>query len=46
VRLARIAGALDAVDVRYLVDGSGNLLALWERHAVLFTLEGPPTRFS
>jgi hypothetical protein len=41
VSLERLAAALDAVDVRYLTDGCGSLLALWERHAVLFTLEGP-----
>jgi hypothetical protein len=28
-------------DCRYLADGDGNLLAMWERHAVLVTLEGP-----
>jgi hypothetical protein len=37
----RLSHALDAVDIRYLTDVSGSLLALWERHAVLFTLEGP-----
>ncbi|HEX5595744.1 MAG TPA: YbjN domain-containing protein [Micromonosporaceae bacterium] len=41
VTLSRIGGALDRLDVRYLADGVGNLLAMWERHAVLFTLEGP-----
>jgi hypothetical protein len=41
VTLERLAQALDAVDIRYLTDVSGSLLALWERHAVLFTLEGP-----
>ncbi|HEX5542836.1 MAG TPA: YbjN domain-containing protein [Micromonospora sp.] len=41
VTLSRIGGALDRLDVRYLADGAGNLLAMWERHAVLFTLEGP-----
>ena len=41
VTLDRLSQALDAVDIRYLTDGSGSLLALWERHAVLFTLEGP-----
>ena len=41
VTLARIAGALNNIDVRYLSDGYGNLLAMWERHALLFTMEGP-----
>jgi len=41
VTLCRIGEALDLLDVRYLSDGDGSLLAMWERHAVLFTLEGP-----
>jgi hypothetical protein len=41
VTLERVAEALDRLDIRYLTDGSGTLLALWERHAVLFALEGP-----
>ncbi|MFD1321846.1 type III secretion system chaperone family protein [Micromonospora sonneratiae] len=41
VTLNRVGNALDLLDVRYLADGDGNLLAMWERHAVLFTLEGP-----
>ncbi|MEU1604906.1 YbjN domain-containing protein [Micromonospora matsumotoense] len=41
VTLARVCDALDLLDVRYLADGDGNLLAMWERHAVLVTLEGP-----
>ena len=41
VTLTRIAEALDRLDIRYLTDGGGTLLALWERHAVLFALEGP-----
>jgi hypothetical protein len=41
VTLARIGQALDLLDVRFLADGGGSLLAMWERHAVLFTLEGP-----
>lgn len=41
VTLRRIGEALDLLDVRYLADGDGSLLAMWERHAVLFTLEGP-----
>jgi hypothetical protein len=41
VTLRRIAEALDLLEVRYLADGDGSLLAMWERHAVLFALEGP-----
>ncbi|MEV4663662.1 YbjN domain-containing protein [Micromonospora echinofusca] len=41
VTLRRVCDALDMLDVRYLADGDGNLLAMWERHAVLVTLEGP-----
>ena len=41
VTLQRIGAALDRLDVRYLSDGAGNLMAMWERHAVLFALEGP-----
>jgi len=41
VTLARIGKALDILDIRFLADGGGSLLAMWERHAVLFTLEGP-----
>ncbi|MEH0973446.1 YbjN domain-containing protein [Micromonospora sp. CPCC 205546] len=41
VTLRRLRDALDMLDVRYLADGDGNLLAMWERHAVLVTLEGP-----
>jgi hypothetical protein len=41
VTLARLGEALDLLDIRYLADGGGSLLAMWERHAVLFTLEGP-----
>jgi Putative bacterial sensory transduction regulator len=41
VTLDRVAAALDRLEIRYLTDGSGTLLALWERHAVLFALEGP-----
>ena len=40
-RCAGSGDALDLLDVRYLADGDGSLLAMWERHAVLFTLEGP-----
>ncbi|SDZ41454.1 Putative sensory transduction regulator [Micromonospora pattaloongensis] len=41
VTLSRVGEALDLLDIRYLADGDGSLLAMWERHAVLFTLEGP-----
>jgi hypothetical protein len=41
VTLARIERALDELDIRYLTDGDNNLLAMWERHAILFALEGP-----
>jgi hypothetical protein len=41
VTLDRIGKALDMLDIRFLADGGGSLLAMWERHAVLFTLEGP-----
>jgi len=37
----RLRQALDRLDVRYLLDAEGNLLAMWERHAVLIALEGP-----
>jgi Putative bacterial sensory transduction regulator len=41
VDMKRLAAALDRLEIRYLTDGDGSLLAMWERHAVLFTLEGP-----
>ena len=41
VSLSRIKEVLDLLEVRYLADGTGSLMAMWERHAVLFTLEGP-----
>ncbi len=41
VDMRRLAAALDRLEIRYLTDGDGSLLAMWERHAVLFTLEGP-----
>ena len=41
VDLGRVGKALDLLDIRFLADGGGSLLAMWERHAVLFTLEGP-----
>ncbi len=41
VTMSRIGEALDRLEVRYLTDGDGSLLAMWERHALLFALEGP-----
>ncbi|HEX2773164.1 MAG TPA: YbjN domain-containing protein [Micromonosporaceae bacterium] len=41
VTLSRLAAGLERLGVRYLGDGCGRLLAMWERHAVLITLEGP-----
>jgi hypothetical protein len=41
VTVLRVAAALERLDIRYLTDGDGGLLALWERHTVLFALEGP-----
>lgn len=39
--LRRIGATLDLLDIRYLCDGEESLLALWERHALLFAIEGP-----
>ncbi len=41
VTMKRISEALDRLEIRYLTDGDGSLLAMWERHALLFALEGP-----
>jgi hypothetical protein len=41
VDLDRLGAALERLEIRYLTDGDGSLLAMWERHAVLFALEGP-----
>jgi hypothetical protein len=41
VTTARLRAALDRMEVRYLTDGDGAVLAMWERHAVLIALEGP-----
>jgi hypothetical protein len=41
VTMRRVCDALDRLEIRYLTDGDGSLLAMWERHAVLFALEGP-----
>lgn len=38
----RLSAALRRLDVYFLTDpGTGNLVAMWERHAVMFALEGP-----
>ncbi len=37
----RIRESLDRLEIRYLTDSDGSLLAMWERHAVLFAIEGP-----
>jgi hypothetical protein len=39
--MQRVRETLDRLDIRYLTDGDGSLLAMWERHAVLFSIEGP-----
>ncbi len=41
VTMGRICDALDRLEIRFLTDNDGSLLAMWERHAVLFALEGP-----
>jgi hypothetical protein len=41
ITMRRVGEALDRLEIRYLTDGDGSLLAMWERHAVLFALEGP-----
>ena len=41
VTIDRVGQILDTFDVRYISDGDGSLLAMWERHAVLFAIEGP-----
>jgi hypothetical protein len=41
VTIDRLVAALDHLDIRYLTDGDGTILAMWERHAVLIALEGP-----
>ncbi|MCG5447605.1 YbjN domain-containing protein [Micromonospora hortensis] len=37
----RIAEALDMLEIRSVKTEDGELLAMWDRHAVLFTVEGP-----
>jgi hypothetical protein len=39
--MRRVRDALDRLEIRYLTDADGSLLAMWERHAVLFAIEGP-----
>jgi hypothetical protein len=39
--MRRVRDSLDRLDIRYLTDADGSLLAMWERHAVLFAIEGP-----
>jgi hypothetical protein len=39
--MRRVSDALDRLEIRYLSDSDGSLLAMWERHAVLFAIEGP-----
>lgn len=41
VTMTRLIGSLRRLDIRYLTDEDQNLLAMWERHALLITLEGP-----
>jgi len=41
VTKARVSEVLDRLEVRYIKDGDGDMLAMWERHAVIFALEGP-----
>ena len=41
VTLRRVSATLDLLDIRHLTDSRSSLLALWERHALLFAIEGP-----
>jgi hypothetical protein len=41
VTMRRVGDSLDRLEIRYLTDNDGSLLAMWERHALLFALEGP-----
>lgn len=41
VTMRRVRDSLDRLQIRYLTDNDGSLLAMWERHALLFALEGP-----
>src|SRR5947207_1489431 len=44
VTMERLSAAMTRLEIRYLTDGDDSMLAMWERHAVLFTLEGPGSR--
>jgi hypothetical protein len=39
--MRRVRESLDRLEIRYLTDSDGSLLAMWERHALLFAIEGP-----
>ena len=39
--IQRLGDALDAMEIRYIRDPDGAMFAMWERHAVLFAVEGP-----
>ncbi len=41
VSMERIVQSLKRLGIRYLTDENDHLLAMWERHVVLFALEGP-----
>lgn len=41
ITAARIRTVLDDMSVRYLCNGDGDVVAMWERHAILIALEGP-----
>lgn len=41
VDMPRVVESLQRLDIRSLSDDTGRQVALWERHAVLFALEGP-----
>jgi hypothetical protein len=41
VDMDRIKEALRRLEIRFLTDEDGDVLALWEDHSLLFSLEGP-----
>jgi Putative bacterial sensory transduction regulator len=41
ITIDRVRTVLDGLDVRFLNDPDGALLAMWERHAVMIAIEGP-----
>jgi hypothetical protein len=41
VTTARVSRALDRLEVRHICGGDGAMFGMWERHAMLFALEGP-----